>query len=797
MSNNFQQGSAVTSMPATPPVQPSAAPATIASASSLPPRVRRILDVFFTRASADLGNRINLMLVDFEHQLFKQAERARNNAQQAEQFANLHALRANRSDLFPLFMAALETEVANVRQPRSDLLPESGRKQVESRTMTLVEHDDIDQDIVLNEIARHQELRAQTALYLMGQRFGVLAGSPAFDAAQLPVGPQALCRILRATTAALRIDPPSQLLLYKSFDQKALADYGEWIEELNALLSKEGVLPGLVFMPRRARNDLGSIASRKAANSPLGALDASRPMTGWHGEPLSPTWSFGLDVGPASAQEHRRAAMPDGRVVAGGDAATFATLQQLLSERRPAPSADVLGSGLRSGMIGIGRPLSTHDVLSTLRSLQSMPVPVRPGLPPRTMMNLQEALLTQVREQYGPEATLVQEDADTFELLDLLYNEIEREVQHDTQAVEWLVRLQVPAAQAALHDREFFLRPQHPARELLNSVAESGAVWLGEDDADPQLARKLQQAVDRVVTDYQGDDRVFEEVNSEVQAHFDAMARKAEVTERRHMEAARGKDRLEVAKHRASEAIESALQGRTPHKFVQALLDQAWADVLTLTLLRNGDDSEEWKEQQKITERIVAATSTEADPGVVGDAELTPHIESALVQVGYHGDEAAAIARRLSNANSSEETVSNTELSVRLKARGEFGEQAVAKKAPPPARTSKEQKCHEYLRTLPFGTWFEFVQNQQGDVIRQRLSWYSPITDNALFVNQRGQRIGEQSLDSLARLMAREQVHVVTEGKSRLIDRAWQATVGTLRNFAGGGPATAIGEASA
>ena len=75
---------------------------------------------------------------------------------------------------------------------------------------------------------------------------------------------------------------------------------------------------------------------------------------------------------------------------------------------------------------------------------------------------------------------------------------------------------------------------------------------------------------------------------------------------------------------------------------------------------------------------------------------------------------------------------------------------------------------------------------------RRRLSWYSPITDNALFVNQRGQRIGEQSMDSLARLMAREQVRVVTQGKSRLIDRAWQATVNALRNLAGAAPAAAM-----
>ena len=132
-----------------------------------------------------------------------------------------------------------------------------------------------------------------------------------------------------------------------------------------------------------------------------------------------------------------------------------------------------------------------------------------------------------------------------------------------------------------------------------------------------------------------------------------------------------------------------------------------------------------------------------------------------------------------------DETTSRTELTARLKARARLGEQVEAPKKKQIERTPKEQECHDYLRTLPFGTWFEFVKNQQGDVSRQRLSWYSPITDHALFVNQRGQRIGEQSMDSLARLMARDQVHVVTQDKGRLIDRAWRATVSALRSFTG------------
>jgi len=220
---------------------------------------------------------------------------------------------------------------------------------------------------------------------------------------------------------------------------------------------------------------------------------------------------------------------------------------------------------------------------------------------------------------------------------------------------------------------------------------------------------------------------------------------------------------------------------------VQALLNQAWADVLTLNLLRNGQESQEWRGSVDLTERIALITSTSAEAAPEPDEVLTSRIEQSLAQAGYHKDESEAIARRLSSAGGEDETTSRTELTARVMNRQRLGEKAVPqKKTAQLPRTPEEQECHAYLRTLPFGSWFEFVTNQQAETRRHRLSWFSPVTDNALFVNQRGQRIGEQSQDSLARLMARDQVRVVTEDKGRLIDRAWQATVKALRSFAGG-----------
>ena len=329
---------------------------------------------------------------------------------------------------------------------------------------------------------------------------------------------------------------------------------------------------------------------------------------------------------------------------------------------------------------------------------------------------------------------------------------------------------------------------QHPARQLLNAVAESGARWLDDDDIDPQLLPPLQQAVDHVVENFDGDTAVFEASNRDLQAQLQHLARKAEMAERRHVEAARGKEKLEIAKRQAAETIARRSSANSAcRKFVRALLNQAWADVLTLTLLRQGEDSADWQQQLEMTR---ASSPPAAAAAARSDPAWPRTIEAALGQVGYHAEEAAAIARRLTSAleDDEDDPASRTELTMRLKARVRLGEDDRGDASRNCRRaTPRSRRSYDQLRVMPYGTWIEFITNQQGDVVRRRLSWYSPMTDKALFVNQRGQRVGEQSLDSVARMLARGQARIVVAERGRLVDRAWQATLNALRSFAGRG----------
>ncbi|HET7845604.1 MAG TPA: DUF1631 family protein, partial [Xanthomonadales bacterium] len=481
----------------------------------------------------------------------------------------------------------------------------------------------------------------------------------------------------------------------------------------------------------------------------------------------------------------------------------FETMRDLLQGRRHALGlAQPGGEG--------GHQVRGEDVQSVLAALQNKPAPTMMmggKLVSRSVQHLKQDVLSQLRQVTpdGKQPRLSEMDADTIDLVGMLFDHLSKDVKPDSQVQQLMTRLQIPLLRVALKDKSFFTRRTHPARQLLNSVAESGLFWLDDESDDRALVEKMRVVVDRVSAEYDDGLDIFEDLLGDLSKHLTTIARKSEVAERRHVDAAKGRERLEQARNTASRAIGERIGKNNPPALIKTLLEQAWTDVLALTLLRQGESSDAYRRRLQVADQLLATPTegtTSDDPRTKA---LKQEVEAGLSQVGYHGEDVQAVTRRLfggQTAAANDDPASLTELAIKLKSRSRLGGETEGErdaKAKPaaakgPALTAEEQRVLERLRTIPYGTWFEFTLNQQGDRARRKLSWFSTLTGRCLFVNQRGVRVEERTLESLAREIVRGNARVVEAQKESLIDRAWNAIVSSLRQF-GGKPSAAAAAA--
>ncbi|MDQ3289377.1 MAG: DUF1631 domain-containing protein [Pseudomonadota bacterium] len=745
----------------------SATPGSALLRADLPRRVRRVLEQLFSMVCDQYATDLEQLLSELELELLRRS-REPTPVRFTGRVEALDRLRQNRADLVPQFLVGVENSLAAIRQPGAGQVAAPTMLPNRPSSLRLVDEDEIDEDASLRMISVRHEARGSLPLLLLGQRFGVLAGAPAFEAERLPVGPHGLCRVLASSARSLQIDLDSRMLLYRLFDRHLASEYIPFLEAMNLLLVHENVLPGLSYVPLRTRRSSAPRSLEDQSPAPAGPQGSGGGKRSDRETAITPA-PVAVYTGWPGVAGREPAADDD-------DSGMFEMLQQLLTERRG------IVEKLRSRTGGQApNSLANREVIEALARMQAQsPAGDSPG----SVSDIRQAVLAQSRQSRGEASGLSREDSDAFELLGMLYGAIGRELRDDAPTRALLDRLQLPLLRLALQDRGFFLRSQHPARQLLNAVVEPGARWSSPDEADPQLDQQINHAVNHIIRHYQDDPAVFEAANQSLQQHLHKVARRSEVSERRHIEAARGKEKLELARRRTREVVEAAMQDQQVPRFLHTLLLQAWADVLTLVLLRHGEESAQWREHESATRQIIEAALQKRPP----HADLVQLIQDGLGLVGYQGEEAASIARRLTSADdaddATEDPVSRTELAMKLKARTRLGPAIEQQEHPLPPRTPQEQVCYQQLRLLPFGTWMEFTINQQGDFVRRRLAWFSVVTDRALFVNQRGQRVDDQSLDQLARLVASGQARIVTTDNARIVDRAWYSTLGSLRQLA-------------
>jgi hypothetical protein len=753
-----------------------------------PARAQRLLETSYTLCVEALHEPLRRCLGEFEQQLFALAERARKPAEQQDCFASRQRVLQGRTTFEQRFMErlgttinGLDTAVGHPVVTVDDVKP--------WQSLELLDTVEQDLSLALEQLGARGEVRHSSVLYELSYRMAVLIGAPPLEGQALPVGPHALAQVCHQASAELELPLEHLLLLLQHFDQSVIQSLAPLYDTINAQLQADGILPQLRSIPiprhitKRPRATTGETAA-SPSSEPAHAANSPGPAQG------------------------------GGSGGGGGSIEVLESLRDLLAQQRAS-------QGGVSGQLP-GRAASEDELQSALGALQQHLAQVtdHASRELRSAARLREELLAQLnfgKPEGAPRTQLSGEQGDKVELVARLFEQLGQQLQHGGNAKTLLSDLQLPVLRMAVADRTFFEKPEHPARRLLDTVTATANDWLdgSDDESNRPLATKLEQLVSRANQEPPSAG-LYTTLLADIEHHLALLTRKAQAAERRHVEAAQGRERLDQARQRASELMAERFAQSPPRGLLRALLDRAWSDVLALTLLRHGESSDAFGAQLAITDQLLGRLPAG------NRAKLQENVENGLQQIGMHAEEAEQVAQRLLGAGTPDPAVelpSATDLALRLKQHQRLGEhqsthqpepaasqsapasthpaqtpaQASAHPTQTPARAQpqapepspRERRLEQHLRELPFGSWFEFVDPASGQIARRKLAWYSPMSGRCLLVSRRGQRGEEMSLSQLAHEIASGRVCEVVEQRESLLDRAWRSLTGSLRQPAG------------
>ena len=728
-------------------------------------------------ASRRLQQYIGNMFEHVDDALFDLAEKAENNAAQMHYFDGMREVRKRRPVVERAFLALVSRELNDFASGNRAPAPTPATASHTptppvpgSVELSLVADNELEESLAITSMIGKNESRLGRDLFAVNQRLSVICGGTRIEDATNPIGPALLAQSFRQAMRELNADMRVKLIIYKLFDRYVMSALEELYQEVNAELMRAGVLPQLRHEVLRS----GGAGTGAGTGGAAGGAAASGEIP----QPLP------ADDGEASAE-------------------LLQTLRTLFSARRAHPNVPM--SAMTAGPLPTANELiGALSVLQSQAAMVSMPQPAAPHMSnvdiAEQVLHLKEQLMSQLGslrgQRPGQIATI---DEDTIDLVGMLFEFILEDRNLPPQMQVMLARLQIPYLKAAILDRKLFAHRQHPARRLLDGLADAAKSWSEESDRDGRLHDTIKAIVERLLQEFDDDMTIFDRLSAELQQFQESNRRRAELAEQRVAESTRGREKLEQARRRAAREILNRIGGNVLPPLIHGVLSRAWANYLVLTILRKGEESNDFREALRFVDAFIASTRPVRTPEAKRELlQLLPGIERAL-------------RKGLANVAFQEADIEKLLAQLHSYYRQQLGEAAPAPVQPQaaeaapaplpipesiqpiaenvdelddvttePAEDTIAPDVREQLdkvKQLKPGTWLEFV-GQDEHFERAKLSWISPMSGRYLFVNRRGLKVGDFSPYELALVMAEGRARILAS--NALFDRAMDAIVDRL-----------------
>jgi hypothetical protein len=765
---------------------------------SMPATTLGFLDECHDIVLKHLREHVKIMFENSDTAFLEFAEKSQSSASQLRFFEAMNIIQKNRENVENIFYRELGRSFADfgcgTGQADSTGNPDS-------YSMELVSKEDTDIQVAIQNMSASASLGSAQELVALRQRLAVLNNGQQLLDKDIPGGPACLARAFHTAAQGLVLEHQTLLIVYMLFNKFVLSKTTPLYDEYNKHLLKAGLLPNLKYQVRINPNKV-------QANSQQAATDGTAPAN--NGTVPANYGTAPANNGTAPANNGTAPANNESGNQSLGDE-LFDNIMQLLS-RRDSRGDDNNSRDQGQSPARINNPLPQAELVSALHQLQqdnrteTPPVVVNPATATNVKENQQQvadmvANLSAERDRLFDgidRRRLTTADNQIIDLVGMMFEYMLKDDDIPNVAKAELSRLHTPYLKVAIIDKGLFTNTRHPAHELLNTLVRASARWVVEDKLERGIFPSVHNVVERVLAEFESNLDIFSDLLRLFSVNVHDIEIKSAAIEKRTRQAAEGKEKLAVARKHATAAITVCMEEHSVPAPVKKLLNDVWQEKLMFIYLREADaaDSDSWDLAVQTVDAII--WSVEPRASIEAQTELRERLPEVQKQIelafdtlhayGSTNDESqlalirdvqeAILSAPIKEAPSAEqasdmphveahETISSCAPGVSQNA---DGSETIVE-----ALTADEQAALTELQQVAFGTWFSIQEDDELLPERVKLSWFSQISGNYMFVNSMGMRTRIRKQSELAILMAAGKASIIQDEQRPLIQRALEA----------------------
>lgn len=659
-------------------------------------------------------------------------------------------LRRKRFTIEQRVIGALHDAIQQLRDNHSGATPDSP----DLASLSLVASDTLDRDLALEAIVGRARQANKQVLGFLCQRLGRVAAVATVDGGSNPVDPRQLTEMLKRALDDIEADMPAWLAFFSLFEERVSPQLPDFYRELNRLLADAGA----------TLSEPGRSTPRPATSVSTAGAGPSRSTAGDSAGDAGQRLVQALDALIRSVSGNSEGTAAPG--TGGGAPLPRNLLAQFDDEQGDEP----------------GLPASMQDVVAVLSTLQNVP---READNDASVYMPPAVIRRQVREGLVAGSGGERMDpahACAIEIVSLVFESVLEHPDLPDRMKSSIARLQIPVVKVALLDPALFSERSHPARRLINEMTHAAVSWSPaaalEQEADPLL-----QCIDDVVAQIQRDFRyeldVFRDALNTLEEFRANELQRVRQVEARTRAVAEGKARLSEAQDRAAREIRERCAGLHVPPAVQAILEVPWMRVLSMTLLREGGESDAWRRYLRTVEQLLDTVQFSSDQEERRDLVLK--IPGVLKELRAGANGIMFDSSRMTELLEALEAAHIDALTRPLSDAPPAAEQSGLSGAEPEPSNTELEPYLAAVDALPVDCWLEWRQEGH-DPVRCRLAARFSGGAWLVLVNRAGFRLAELPRRAMAEELAAGRLRQLDDGA--LFDNALGQVVTELRQRA-------------